>query len=569
MMNSQYFKKLIADKDALLPESNEWHFILNDRMQIVTASQAIREVVEIGGVQSQTCDLNLFELVHPSDHELLIKQIYRVLNRESAYTEFDIKFGCENKSRDCSLKLKYIEGSGSESVMGTIIPLSQCKKRDDGNGPFVDALTGVYTRAYFNYQIAMRTKMINENDAFAIAIVDINKFNQINDEFGFQVGDLLLKEFFRVVQLCVPGNGIIARNSGDQALVLIEGEGCTELLQDCLNALVMSLRNEIVIEDHKISLDVSIGSVSFPDSVNKIEALIPSAEYALKSAKHEGGTTIHHFDKCEYHAFERKNEIYHALNTAIESSEFYLKFQPLYDTRLKKVCGVETLIRWKSLSFGDIPPSVFIPLAEQSDLIIDIGNWVLNETLSEIGYLDGILDEEFIFSINVSPVQMASDRFHYELEEMIRDSGIDFSRIQIELTESVFVNDFASSYKKLEYLKKLGIRIAMDDFGTGYSSLNYIRRLPLDVIKIDKLFTSQIAQTDIDKAIAKAIIDLAASVSIDVIAEGIETEDQMLQLMKLGCHKIQGYYIAKPLTITELEELITLESTWKEIIDIQ
>lgn len=415
MTNIQYFKKLIADIDRLLPESNEWHFILNDRLQIVTASRALQERVRKGVAYKPTCDLNLFELVHPADHELLLDQLNRVLSREIIQSELNVNFGCDDNQQICNLRIKYVEGSGSQSIMGTIFPV--------------------------NHHAVKHPE--SENVQFA-----------------------------------------------DQSLIDIDEK-------------------------------------------------------------------------------KQNSDFYEALSCAIENNELHLKFQPLYDTHEKKICGAEVLIRWNNAQYGDVPPSVFIPIAEQSDLINKIGDWVLDESLKEINQLKDILDKSFAFSINVSPVQITSSRFQFDLEEKVLRSGIDFQRIQIELTENVFVKDFATSYRRLEYLKRLGLKVAMDDFGTGYSSLNYIRRLPLDVIKIDKQFTSQIVQNDIDKAIAKAIVDLAKSISIDVIAEGIETEDQMHQLMKIGCRKIQGYYIAKPLTVKELKELLMIENSWKEIVDIR
>jgi len=442
--------------------------------------------------------------------------------------------------------MKSLDIEDQRIVVGNMTMIEGMRDMDINIHVIKDSLTGAFTRTYFNYVLASREAMATENDIYALAYFDIKDFHKMNENLGITMGDLVLKAFFRVIQDVMPKNGIIARNGADQALVLLEGGSSKDEIMVMVDKINAHFQEEIFINTHKVKIHFAAGITTFPDLLTDIGELILSAEIALNSSKKLKQSNICFYDKEHHDSVKKSDEIYKALNNAIENKELSIYFQPLYDGSVNKHYGTEILLRWESQKLGKVPPSIFIPLAEQSDLIVEIGNWVIQETLKQINKWKGHFPDNFMYSINVSPIQIRESDFEHNLVKCIQQHNVSFSQIQIELTESVFVEDYAATCKKLDYLRSFGIKVAMDDFGTGYSSLNYLRNLPLDVLKIDKLFTDQICMSYKEKAIARAIVELANVLELDVIAEGVETTEQFDELRDIGCNRIQGYLFGKP-----------------------
>jgi len=417
-----------------------------------------------------------------------------------------------------------------------------------------DPLTGLPNRLLLLSQLRHSLLSAERNDrVFAVLYIDLDRFKLINDSLGHEVGDQVLKVVARRFKSQLREIDMVARLGGDEFVVLLEG------IEDPLDAflvaekMVRSLQVPVQVKEHEFLLSCSIGIAIYPKDGGTVEELLRDADSAMYRAKREAlNNIIFYTEEMTKEANHRLN-LFNELRLAVKNNEFELYFQPQINMQTGALCGAEALIRWHHPERGLIGPLSFIPEAEDSGLILPIGEWVLQEACSIMKFwLDQGIDFGRI-SVNVAGPQLQSGRLFVTVQKALRQSGLDPERLELELTETYVMELIESHSKTLSSLHSLGVDIAIDDFGTGTSSLSRLKNLHIDKLKIDRSFVVDIPADKDDEAIARAIIALANSLGLSVIAEGVETEEQKQFFLEENCNQAQGYLFSKPLTKDEFE----------------
>jgi len=335
------------------------------------------------------------------------------------------------------------------------------------------------------------------------------------------------------------------------------------VISNLCEKLLCQLNCEISVAGKQVFTSASIGITVFPDDGNETNILLKNADTAMYSAKYNGKAKYSFFNKNMSDIVVRRVEIEKGLRNALQNNEFEIYYQPQIDIINNKIKGFEALLRWNNFELGRISPAEFIPVAEKSGLIIPMGDWIIKTTClqNNLWKSKGYIYDTI--AINLSAVQLQNDKFEENLKRIISETGVNPRFVELEITESILMKDFEKSVKLLTEIRDLGINIALDDFGTGYSSLSYLKQLPINTLKIDKSFIDNIATNEREKAIVDGIIQLAQKIDLDVIAEGVETKQQIKLLQSIGCNQIQGYYFSRPLPADEIEEKF-LKINWSE-----
>ena len=414
-----------------------------------------------------------------------------------------------------------------------------------------DVLTGLPNRAAFNeYFSASLERAKSSGQQFALLCLDLDRFKYVNDLFGHAVGDTLLCQVASRLKVAARG-AFVARIGGDEFTLVISGANLPDMAMCLAERVVTALGDSIQIDGQKIAAHASVGIAIYPNDAADGEKLVCNADAALYRAKSEGPGSYKFFEPEMDRQLRENREIQHDLVSALEKSEFRLVYQPvaLID---RTIIGFEALVRWHHPVHGLIPPSKFIPLAEDGGAIIPLGEWILRTACREAASWESNAQ----IGVNLSAVQFRHGDLPSLVHSVLLETGLKPSRLELEITESVLINDFGSAQSILRRLKALGVRIAMDDFGTGYSSLSYLQSFPFDKIKVDRSFVKDIETNNNSSAIVRAVITLAKSLNLPVLAEGVETEAQRLILSQEGCEQIQGYLIGKPLPIANYESTL-------------
>lgn len=421
-----------------------------------------------------------------------------------------------------------------------------------------DDLTGLTNRDYFRNEF---DKKINKhkylNNLIAVVFIDLDRFKEINDSFGHKFGDEVLIEVSKRFKSVMRNNDIICRHGGDEFLILIDDIKNIDNVINIVKKIMKSISEPINFNLQKIHLTVSIGISLFPNDGNTVDDLLKNADSAMYKAKNEGRNTFKFYTEDMTLEVMQKIVMENKLREAITNDEFIVYFQPQYDGSNDKLIGMEALVRWQNSKGEIIPPFKFIPIAEDADLIIELDRLVMKKAIKQFS----IWKKQDLFngtlSLNLSIKQLKNDDFVNLLNTTILENNCKQSDIELEVTEGGIMENPAESIEKLEDISSLGIKLSVDDFGTGYSSLAYLKKLPINKLKIDRAFVKDLPLNEEDIAISKAVIALAKSLKLDVIAEGVETLEQRDFLVKNGCHKIQGYFYGKPMPSNEFEELFT------------
>ena len=419
-----------------------------------------------------------------------------------------------------------------------------------------DALTGLANRSLLLERLEQALKNHDhEQHKLSLLFLNLDKFKQINDIIGHTTGDLLLKQVAKRIQIEISETDTAARLSGDEFLIMLTHQKTQATSERIAFNLLKSLNQPFDLDGHTAQVGVSIGIAFFPNDGNSTETLFRNADFAMMRAKANGGQAVQFFTESMEQEFLENSRLETALRQAIELEQFKVYYQPIIDLKTNKIVGVESLIRWFHPQFGTVPPSKFIPIAEESGLINAIGSWVITNVCQQLGewHAQGI---ELYASVNVSAHQVPDNMSLTWLKKLIKKSKLPPQNLVLEVTESVFVKDIEQLARWLESVRKLGIRVYLDDFGTGYSSLSYLKRFPVDAVKIDQIFVREMNQISSDQALVRAIIAMSKGLGLQVVAEGIETEDQASILRDFNCPYGQGYLFSKPLPLLELESLL-------------
>ncbi|HVC37516.1 MAG TPA: EAL domain-containing protein, partial [Gammaproteobacteria bacterium] len=421
-----------------------------------------------------------------------------------------------------------------------------------------DRLTGLPNRSLFMDRLAqILAKARRSKQRVALLFIDVDRFKGINDSLGHQAGDLVLRTVGKRLSNSLRSPDSIARLGGDEFTVILdECENLEDITSVC-DRILETVMEPILLGQTEATLSCSIGISLFPTDGKDVETLLQNADSAMYKAKDHGRNNYQFFTE-DMHAkamlhLSREN----SLRKALQRKEMVLHYQPQFDVRNGGVIGVEALVRWQDPEWGLIWPAEFIPLAEETGLIVPLGQWVLKEAcLQARQWYAAMGGRPFHMAVNLSVRQFAAEGLLSFVQEALKESGLKPDVLQLEITESTVMRDIDANVKLLNKLKDLGVRIGLDDFGTGHSSLMYLKRLPVDVIKIDRAFVEEIASSDYDTAIAHSIIALAEGLKLDVIAEGVETVQQMERLKQEGCYKMQGYLFSAALEQEQCDRLL-------------
>ena len=422
--------------------------------------------------------------------------------------------------------------------------------RQNRQRAYYDSLTGLPNRALF---LDLLTQALNrfrsDHIPRAVLFMDLDQFKVINDSLGHRAGDELLIIAARRLQNCLRPGDTAARLGGDEFIVLLDGVGDVEDAVQVAQRITKALGLPMKLAGRQMVVSTSMGIALCEDANCEPDALLRNSDAAMYQAKTEGKARCKVFSEDMHAQAMRRLELENELRLAIEREELTIYYQPKVLLSTGIIVGMEALVRWDHPTFGLIAPKEFIPLAEEVGLINSLGRWVLGEACAE----SRRWQEQYpaalplVTSVNLSLGQFQGSDLVLEIAEILRQTGLNPSCLELEITESVIMEDVEYAIDLLEHLKKLGIRVALDDFGTGYSSLEALRRFPLDALKIDKVFVDGVSKSQQDMAVVQLVIDLAHAVGIQAIAEGVETVEQLTQLRDMGCDQAQGYYFWKPL----------------------
>jgi diguanylate cyclase (GGDEF)-like protein/PAS domain S-box-containing protein len=419
---------------------------------------------------------------------------------------------------------------------------------------YIDKLTKLPNRRFFMDKL---TEAVREAEVFsgglAVFFLDLDNFKIINDSLGHEIGDLVLSESAWRIQDALRSDDIVCRLGGDEFTIIIKNVESRIELENIAQALITEFSKPIDCNDRELRISTSIGIVQYPNDGHDEKELIKNADTAMYAAKHDGKNAFRFFTQDMHKDMREHLEIENALRKAIENSDLFLVYQPLINLDTQTITNCEALLRWRHPDRGIIPPGRFIPIAEQSGLISEIGEWVFTEVCKQ----PKRWNFDMRVSINVSGSELIDKNFIDRLKSTLVEYDLEPYRFQLEFTEHVLVSKEGSNLSILNALKRTGFKIAVDDFGTGFSSLSYLTELPIDVIKIDKSFISKLPHDRRTIAVVNSIISLAGSLDMMTIGEGAENRAQVDWLRAHGCRTIQGYYYHKPLLPEELEKLIS------------
>jgi diguanylate cyclase (GGDEF)-like protein/PAS domain S-box-containing protein len=414
-----------------------------------------------------------------------------------------------------------------------------------------DPLTDLPNRTAFNEQLAFaRERAAATAAGFAVLCLDLDRFKEVNDVLGHAAGDAMLREVAK--RLAGAAEGAFLARLGADEFALISSEGTQPATAAALAQRIQSaVADELDIEGHRRRAELSVGVAIFPTDGADSATLLANAGAALDRAKEEGRGSIHFFAAAMDLELRERRALQHDLQWAIARDELILHYQP--QARIDgEIVGFEALARWQHRARGTVPPGTFIPLAEESGLIIPISEWILRAACREAASWPRPLQ----LAVNLSPVQFRHGDLAGLVHAILLETGLAPDRLELEVTEGVLIDDFSRAVSILRRLKSLGVRVAMDDFGTGYSSLSYLQSFPFDKIKIDQAFISNVERNRQSAAIARAVIALARALGLPVLAEGVETKDQLAFLAREACDEVQGYLIGRPCPIAEYAALV-------------
>jgi diguanylate cyclase (GGDEF)-like protein len=429
-----------------------------------------------------------------------------------------------------------------------------------------DTLTGLPNRLLFQDRVLQASRMALRHGRMAAVIwIDLDKYKQINDTLGHRVGDEVLCEVARRLQSCLRQSDSVARVGGDEFTVLAQDLAQTQDAERVAATILSAFTPPFQLAAHQTTLAASLGISMFPEHGEDPITLLRNADIAMYSAKRAGGGTFRMFRPALSDSMQRRVLLERELKGALEHNELRLDYQPLVD-RNGKLDGVEALLRWNNPEAGQVSPAEFIPIAEETGLIPSIGEWVTQTACRNAARWLQLGYDVPLIAVNVSALQFADGKFTSLVERILRECGLPPSRLELEITETALMDNLEGVVKQIELLRRLGVRFAIDDFGTGYSSLSHLQNLPVDCIKIDRSFIKDLEPGAVGSAtLVRGIIALAHNLGLRVVAEGVETAQQLALLNNLGCDINQGFFLHRPMSAEALEELLRAKRPLKEL----
>lgn len=424
-----------------------------------------------------------------------------------------------------------------------------------------DDLTGLPNRTLFRQRLNKEIQQAQQQKKILpVFYIDLDRFKPINDSLGHHNGDLLLQKLAKRLLDCIQPNETLARMGGDEFTIILQPQidehESLRYSQHIAREMLDTMSRPFKLDGHQIYITGSIGIVFYPNDGEELSLLLKNADMAMYQAKQKGKNCYLFYEPHMNSEAMHNLKLETALRNAIDNNQLDIHYQPSINLKSGKIECVEALLRWQHPEMGSIPPETFIPIAEESDLILMLGSWVLKQTIAQVKQWQKNGLDDFVIAINLSMHQFSDDKLYTLIEQELKRSGLPANRLGLELTESTIMQDSEQGLETLTLLNKLGTYLFIDDFGTGYSSLSRLRDLPVHMLKIDKSFIANISEHPRHARLIDAIIAMAHNLDIKVIAEGVETQQQFDYLIQHGCDCIQGHYLSQAISAEELEQFM-------------
>jgi len=538
---------------VFVKRADDHRYVLLNRAGEKTLGRSRDEV--IGKTDADFHDADLAALYVERDREVLESGEVRVIEEDHVPR----KDGGMAILRTKKIALRNAEGV-PEYLLGVSEDIAERKRAEAQIARLAhyDPLTELPNRVLFQKHLSEAlARRARKDDQLAVHFIDLDRFKTVNDTLGHPLGDALLRVAAERLRGCVREGDTVARLGGDEFAVVQTGlsdmTGATRLAERIVEAMAAPFD----LQGHQVVIGASVGVAAAPSDGEDADELLKKADMALYRAKADGRGAFHFFERAMDEQLQARRALELDLRRALTAGEFELFYQPLYNLGAEQVTGCEALLRWRHPDRGMVSPADFIPLAEEIGLIVPLGEWVLRTACAEAARWP----DHVRLAVNLSPAQFRDRGLVRTVVSALAASGLPAQRLELEITESVLLQDSVANMSMLHDLKALGVRISMDDFGTGYSSLSYLRSFPFDKIKIDQTFVRDILEDSDAMAIIKAVLDLGSSMGIVTTAEGVETLEQLNALRGQGCAEIQGYFISRPAPASEIAKLLGITET--------
>lgn len=452
----------------------------------------------------------------------------------------------------------------SDKTIGAVIVSADITRRRESEFHLeslahYDILTGFPNRSRFIETLSSLIQRTGTEDLkISVCFLDIDNFKLVNDNLGHSMGDIALQSISLTIASNIDEADYFARLGGDEFGIILHNKS-HEQINEIASRLMNAVARPIEIKGNILNMTISIGIAAYPEGGITADELIKNADIAMYHAKEAGKHTFAHYNEQLSQTITRVHLIESEMIHAIARKEFSLVYQPQIDLSTGKICGIEVLLRWNNKTLGSIPPAEFIPIAERNRMIHPIGEWVLQQLAGESTQVRDFYSDNLTFSINVSVLQLANDRFYQNLTDVLHTANLK-DKLILEITETAFMTNPSEVINRIKEIHKLGVHFSLDDFGIHYSSMRYLKNLPISELKIDYLFIKDVLHDKNDKAIVNTILQLSKSLNLTAIAEGVETKAQYEVLKDMGCQYMQGFYFYRPMPVTELIQVLKSKS---------
>jgi len=548
---------LLRTQSAAMTASMDGIGIVNERLEFTYLNDALAKLYGFATPQ-QMLGLPLFDLFDAPDAERMSTFILPAVHQRGRWRgEITGKRG-DGAIFPQEISLTTIEGGGVVIVVRDVTERTYAEEQIK-HLAYHDALTGLPNRLLFKDRLTVALSHAQrEHTRLAVLFLDLDRFKVINDSLGHNIGDQLLQAVAARVQACVRDSDTVARLGGDEFTIMIPGLVRSEDAAPVAQKILEAVRYPLHLDGREFYITTSIGISLYPEDGMDAETLIKNADTAMYQAKEQGRDNYQLFNAYINAKALQRIALEHGLRRALLNEEMRVHYQPIFDFRAGKIVGMEALLRWTHPEMGAIPPSVFIPLAESTGLMMPIGQWVLRTACAQAKTWHDAGHKNLSLAVNLSVTQLQQPDLVSRVRDVLEETGLPPRLLELEITESSAMQSPEASVRTLYELKKLGIRISLDDFGTGHSSLSYLKRFPIDTLKIDQSFVRDINSDPDTAAIVTAIIAMAHSLRLKVIAEGVEFSEQANFLKHYSCDQMQGYLIKAPVGAEEFFELIAV-----------
>lgn len=514
----------------------------------------------LGYLDHDIPSLNIFDVISSADRPICRNRVISLLDG-AELGPIEVTFQCKDGRAvllEGNISLRQDEGQ-PHSVRGIFRNISERKQAEQKihQLAYYDTLTGLPNRVLLQDRLIHAIADARRFSHYlAVMFIDLDQFKKVNDTLGHSVGDLLLKDAARRLRSCLRDNDTAARLGGDEFVVILSGFKQISNLPHIARKVLDVLSQPYFLAERELVVSASLGISVYPQDGDNAELLMRNADMAMYAAKYDHGNGYCFFSEEMNKNATRQLELEEQLRHALIDQQFEVYFQPQFDWSRQKLTGVEALVRWNRAQGEVVPPEMFIPVVESTGQIVALGEWVLRQACLQIQQLQCQLNVPLQLSVNLSGRQFDDLSLIYKVKKILQETNFPPEQLELEITETILMENADSARKTLGQLSQQGIRLAIDDFGTGYSSLNYLNTFPVDRLKIDKSFLVNVMHDDNHAAIVATIISMADTLGLSVIAEGVETMEQVSFLSDLGCQAMQGFIFSEPLPREELEEFL-------------